>query len=94
MTEPHSQAILGFSTEPLHNMNLSELQVDEKGRIIGILPGEKYYRQKLLSMGLLPGTEFKIIRVAPLGDPIELAVRGYALSLRRDEAGILQVEKI
>ena len=75
-------------------MKLSDLQIGETGRITGITPGEKYYRQKLLSMGLIPGTEFKIARVAPLGDPIELAVRGYALSLRRDEAHILQVEKV
>jgi ferrous iron transport protein A len=75
-------------------MNLNELQIGETGRITGIKPGEKYYRQKLLSMGLIPGTEFKIARVAPLGDPIELAVRGYALSLRRDEASILQVERV
>lgn len=75
-------------------MKLSDLKIGETGRITGIQPGEKYYRQKLLSMGLIPGTEFKIARVAPLGDPIELAVRGYALSLRRDEAHILQVEKV
>jgi len=75
-------------------MNLSELKIGETGRIIGLKAGEKYYRQKLLSMGLVPGTEVKIARVAPLGDPIELAVRGYALSLRRDEASILQVEKV
>lgn len=75
-------------------MKLSDLKIGETGRITGIKPGEKYYRQKLLSMGLIPGTEFKIARVAPLGDPIELAVRGYALSLRRDEAHILQVEKV
>lgn len=75
-------------------MKLSDLQIGEIGRIVRIQPGEKYYRQKLLSMGLLPGTEFKIARVAPLGDPIELAVRGYALSLRRAEACILQVEKL
>lgn len=75
-------------------MNLSELQIGETGRITSIGPGEKYYRQKLLSMGLVPGTEFKITRVAPLGDPIELAVRGFSLSLRRDEASILQVERV
>ncbi len=75
-------------------MNLNELQIGEKGRIVAVQPGDKYYRQRLLSMGLLPGTEFKIERVAPLGDPIEIAVRGYALSLRLDEASILQVEKV
>ena len=75
-------------------MNLGEMQIGEKGRITGVNPGEKYYRQKLLSMGLVPGTEFKIARVAPLGDPIQIAVRGYALSLRRTEAQILRVEKV
>jgi Fe2+ transport system protein FeoA len=75
-------------------MYLRDMQSGEKGRIVGILAGEKAYRQKLIAMGLLPGTEFKIARVAPLGDPIEIAVRGYALSLRRDEARILQVEKV
>ncbi len=75
-------------------MNLSDLKPGETARIVSIQPGEKYYRQKLLSMGLVPGTEFKIARVAPLGDPIELQVRGYALSLRRAEANILQIEKV
>lgn len=75
-------------------MNFKDIKMGEKGRIVGMLPGEKYYRQKLLAMGLLPGTEFSVARVAPLGDPIEIAVRGYALSLRRDEAQILQIEKV
>lgn len=75
-------------------MNLKEMKIGDKGRIIGLLPGEKAYRQKLLAMGLTPGTEFQIARVAPLGDPIEIAVRGYALSLRRDEAYILKIERI
>jgi Fe2+ transport system protein FeoA len=75
-------------------MNLRDMRTGEKGRIVGIEPGDKCYRQKLLAMGLIPGTEFKIARVAPLGDPIEIAVRGYALSLRRDEALILRVEKV
>lgn len=75
-------------------MNLKEMQIGEKGRITGVEPAEKSYRQKLLAMGLIPGTEFTLSRVAPLGDPIEIAVRGYSLSLRRDEAQILKVEKV
>lgn len=75
-------------------MNLRDMQIGEKGRITGVKPGEPYYRQRLLAMGLLPGTEFQISRVAPLGDPVEIAVRGYALSLRRDEAHILEIEKV
>ncbi len=44
-----------------------------------------------MEMGLLPGTEVRVVRVAPLGDPIELRVRGYALSLRRAEAAKITV---
>jgi ferrous iron transport protein A len=44
-------------------------------------------------MGLTPGTSLTVVRVAPLGDPVEIEVRGYSLTLRRDEAEILQVLK-
>jgi ferrous iron transport protein A len=48
--------------------------------------------RRLLEMGLLPGTEVRIVRVAPLGDPIELSLRGYALSIRKAEAMGISVE--
>jgi ferrous iron transport protein A len=48
--------------------------------------------RRLLEMGLLPGTPVRVLRVAPLGDPIELELRGYALSIRRDEAMHIEVE--
>jgi ferrous iron transport protein A len=47
--------------------------------------------RRLLEMGLLPGTPVKVLRVAPLGDPIELELRGYALSIRRAEAVAIEV---
>lgn len=49
-------------------------------------------RCRLLEMGVLPGTEVTLVRRAPLGDPLELRLRGYALSLRRDEADAIVVE--
>jgi ferrous iron transport protein A len=49
-------------------------------------------RRRLLEMGVLPGTRLKVERVAPLGDPIEVRVRGYALSLRRNEAAHIRVD--
>lgn len=70
------------------------LRRGDKAQVKGFAPGCKAYRQKLLSMGLTPGTEFTITRIAPLGDPIELQVRGFALSLRIGEAENLLVEKI
>lgn len=75
-------------------MQLGEMKVGSKGRIVSILPGEALYRHRLISMGLLPGTEFTVRRIAPLGDPVEIAVRGFALGLRKDEARILQIEPI
>ena len=67
---------------------MNSLPAGQRGRILGFdLPGEQ--RQRLLEMGLTIGTEFEVIRFAPLGDPLELKVRGYNLSLRkRDAAGI------
>lgn len=52
----------------------------------------KSYRQKCLYMGLTPGTTFKVIGIAPLGCPIEIEVRGYALSLRSQESEVLVCE--
>jgi Fe2+ transport system protein FeoA len=47
---------------------------------------------RLREMGVLPGTTVKLLRVAPLGDPLEIQIRGYNLSLRRAEAGVIEVE--
>ena len=47
---------------------------------------------KLLDMGLTPDTHLEVKRLAPMGDPIEVALRGYVLSLRRDEAKLVRVE--
>lgn len=73
---------------------LSSMKVGQRARITGFSKTEngKNYRQKLLAMGLTPHTEFAITRVAPMGDPVEIKVRGFALSLRRVEADTLQVE--
>ncbi|MEM9067981.1 MAG: FeoA domain-containing protein [Myxococcota bacterium] len=51
-------------------------------------------RRRLLELGLLPGTEVEVIRRAPLGDPLELRLRGYALSIRREEAEAIDVELV
>ena len=64
--------------------------VGRKLKIVGfVLPPDIY--QRLLEMGLTKGTECTIIRYAPMGDPIELKVRGYSLSLRLAEAAGVQV---
>lgn len=75
-------------------IQLKQIKIGSKYRIIKVNPGERVYRQRLIAMGLLPGTEFTVSRIAPLGDPIEIIVRGFALSLRKDEASILQIEGV
>jgi ferrous iron transport protein A len=74
-------------------MCLGDLDVGNRGKIVGYTKGTSAYRKKLLSMGLTKGTEFMVKRVAPLGDPVEIHVRGFALSLRKHEAVALLVEK-
>lgn len=64
---------------------LSELRPGEGGRVQRI-EGHPGARQRLQEMGLVRGTPVRFVRVAPLGDPIEIQVRGYHLSLRRREA--------
>lgn len=75
-------------------MLLSEMLVGQIGKIVKIHPQKSFYRQRLISLGLLPGTEFRIMRIAPLGDPVEIAIRGFALILRKNEANILDVEQV
>lgn len=67
---------------------LSALPLGQKGRVTGFsLPPEQ--RQRLLEMGLTIGAQFEVVRFAPMGDPIDIKVRGYHLSLRKgDAAGV------
>jgi ferrous iron transport protein A len=64
---------------------LAELSPGESGKVLCV-DGAPEIRHRLLEMGLTRGTPVCVVRVAPLGDPIELEVRGYRLSLRRSEA--------
>ena len=75
------------------SQNLKDLAVGDTGRVVGFGEGSKAYRRKLLSMGLTPGVEFSVTRYAPMGDPVEIRVRGFSLSLRKDEAAALRVER-
>ena len=54
--------------------------------------GEGKYRRRLLDMGITPGTSIYVRKVAPLGDPIEITIRGYELSLRKEEGKLITVE--
>lgn len=75
------------------SLSLQDLEVNSKGKVTGYAEGAKTYKNKLLAMGLTRGSEFTVTRVAPLGDPVEINVRGFNLTLRKKEADILLVER-
>ena len=76
-------------------MTLDLVKPSEKCMIIGYqFSGKSSYRQKLLALGLIKGTEVEVVSVAPLGDPFLIKVRGYDLSLRKDEVSVVKVKLI
>lgn len=75
-------------------MLLKDIPIGGKGRIVGFGKEHPEYRRRLVMLGATPGTVFEVVRVAPLGDPIEIRVRGSAVSVRKDEAALMSVEKL
>ncbi len=73
---------------------IKNLKPGDKAKVIGFSGENSVYRNKLLSMGISKNTEIKVTKKAPLGDPVEIEVRGYKLSLRKEEADILELERI
>ncbi len=70
---------------------LNELSVGSSAKIVSV-QGQGALRDRLLDMGLTPGTSVLVRKVAPMGDPIELTLRGYELTLRRSEAMNIEIE--
>ena len=70
---------------------LRDVKVGEKA-IVAMVHGEGPTRRRLMDMGLTRNTEVYVRKVAPLGDPMEIAVRGYELSIRLSEAELIEVE--
>ncbi len=72
-------------------MTLDQLVRDQRAVVVRI-NGERALRRRLLDMGLVPGEQVTLTAIAPLGDPIELTLKGYRLSLRKAEARLVVVE--
>ena len=70
---------------------LRDVKVGETATIVR-LHGEGALKRRIMDMGLTRGTEVFVRKVAPLGDPMELTVRGYELSVRKDDAELIEVE--
>jgi Fe2+ transport system protein FeoA len=70
---------------------LSDVPVGSSA-IVRAMHGERFVTRRLMEMGLIPGTEVRVMRRAPMGDPIELRLRRYSLSIRREDAATIEVE--
>ena len=70
---------------------LQDLRPGESGMILSVGNQSGAVKRRLVDMGLTPGTEVKVTKIAPLGDPLEVSLRGYELSLRKDDAAQIQV---
>jgi len=74
-------------------MTLEELKVGQSG-VISSVGGERALRLRLLDMGLTPRTKVTKVKVAPLGDPMQIFIRGYELTLRNDDARNIVLEVV
>ena len=74
-------------------MKLNELEIGKKAKIISVA-GEGQLRHHILDMGLIPGTVVTLVKYAPMGDPMELLVRGYELTLRVDDAKLIGISPL
>jgi ferrous iron transport protein A len=75
-------------------MRITELVPGDKVKLIAFGATELQYKRRLLSLGVTCGAEFTVIRTAPLGCPMQIEVRGTALTLRKEEASHLVLERI
>ena len=73
-------------------MKLKDIEIGKEVKIVGYESKDRQYRQKLLRMGLVKNVTFTITRRAPMGDPIEIKLKGFSLTLRKDESDALKVE--
>ena len=75
-------------------MQLKDMAIGAKGRVKAMTTSTPEYRRRLLMLGVTPGCTIEVVRIAPLGDPIEIRTRGCLISVRNDEAEILDIEPI
>lgn len=74
-------------------MTLDQINPGEECELL-VVGGEGVLRRRLLDMGFTPHTKIKVRKVAPMGDPIEVSLRGYVITIRKEEAAKLTVQKV
>ena len=73
-------------------MTLNELAIGQSAVVLDV-GGEGALRQHFLDMGVIPGVEITLVKYAPMGDPMELLLRGYSLTLRKEDAHNIDIEE-
>lgn len=74
-------------------MTLDQLPVGHTARVTRV-GGEGALRYRLLDMGIITNTQIRVVKIAPLGDPMELWVRGYSLSVRKADAALIEIQPL
>ena len=70
---------------------LRDVEIGETAKVVK-LHGEGAVKRRIMDMGITKGVKIHVCKVAPLGDPVEITVRGYQLSIRKDDAQMIEVE--
>lgn len=78
----------------MKQLTLDQLLIGKKAIVSKLLPESAPFRRKLLAMGITPGCPVSMIRIAPLGDPIEIQMRGFFLFLRKSEAETISIIEV
>lgn len=82
-----------MSSSTSAQMKFSQVRKGMRAKVVSA-PADTADAKRLQEMGLVEGTEFRVVKVAPLGDPIEIEVRGYRLCLRKKETADIEVEVV
>jgi len=77
-----------------NRVRIRDLQIGQSARVTGYTTNDRDYRHKLLRMGMVKQAEFKLVRVAPLGDPMVIELQGTNLTLRKNEADAIEIEVV
>lgn len=83
-----------MAVKTMSTLTLDKLPFGQEAIITKLMPESSPFRRKLLAMGITPGCKISIIRSAPMGDPLEIKMRGFHLCLRRSEAAAISVMKV
>ena len=85
--------VKNWNGEEEQRMTLKDAQVGSTVKVVKI-HGEGAYKRRIMDMGITKGSEIFILKVAPLGDPVEVTIRGYELSLRKADAECVDVQTV